>query len=1053
MNKTRYAQHRVFILCTVRQPNLTIMRVSFCLLLSIFTSTSLFAQTTINSATFGMMEARHLGPGTMSGRITAIDGVNADGKTIYIGTAGGGIWKTTNAGASFKPIFDKYCQSIGALAVDQQNPKVIYAGTGESNMRNSVSIGNGLYKSTDAGDNWVKIGLDSTEHIARIVIDPKNSSTIYVAAPGPLWCDSKHRGLYKSTDAGKTWEKILYISEKAGCAEVAVDPQNPNIVYASTWEFRRLPYLFNSGGTGSGMYKSLDGGKTWKELSNGLPAKPFGRIAFAVAPSAPNNIVAIVESNETGLYISSDGGENWKKQSAVLNVVARPFYFSTIVIDPKDPKRIYRPAYSFSYSVDGGYSFADATSDGVAVHADHHALWINPNNTNQLYLGTDGGVYYSLDKGATWFFAHNLPVGQFYHVAVDNKKPYNVMGGLQDNGSWIAPSAAPGGVNNSHWLTINGGDGFWVVPDNIDPDIVYAESQGGNINRINTRTTKAVGIKPQQVLGEEKLRWNWNTPIATGSAGKKNLYVGAQYLYKSTDQGRNWTRISPDLTTNDKKKQEQENSGGLSADNTSAENHCTIFTIAESPIDENIVWVGTDDGNVQYTTDGGKTWNNVAKNYPAAGVPSQTWVSSIEPSHFDKNTVYVSFDNHMYGDHKTYVAKSTDMGKTWVLFKSEEFTGFAHKVKEDLVNKNLLFIGTEMGLFASVDGGEKWFRMKNRIPDYALVRDIQIHPVTHDLVLATHGRGIMIVDDITPMRKLGADIAAKDVHLFENEPIALTTGNFGGGSLGASGGWGTGNPPSIPPIQYYLKDRIASGKIVVEIYDEAGKLVQSVPGSNRKGINKVYWNLRSKPPKVASGGSKIDFAALFAPMVMPGNYTVKLKIGDKEYPSAIKLVHNEANKAFTMEDRRLQHKLGMELFNLHEQLAKTVDDINAKQKVLKESMDKTRNKKLKKLLEEYHVQLENLRSECLATKQKSLFADEERIRERITDVYMAVCGQEAAPSNLQVQRTEMLKQEVAKAEQSNNTLTAKYYNKVKDALVKEGLMKDDKPTLENKVGR
>ncbi len=1044
--------HRVFIFIRVPS-NYQFMRKILLASFLLGISSLLSAQTAINSATFGMMEARHIGPGTMSGRITAIEGVNEDGKTIYVGTAGGGIWKSVNAGASFKSVFDKYCQSIGALAIDQKNNKTVYAGTGESNMRNSVSIGDGLYKTTDGGDNWVKLGLDSTEHIARIIIDPKNSSNIYVAVPGPLWSDSKHRGLYKSTDAGKTWSNILYISEKAGCAEVAVDPQNPAIVYASTWEFRRLPYLFSSGGTGSGMYKSIDGGKTWKELTNGLPAKPFGRIAFALAPSAPSNMVAIVESNETGLYISADGGESWKKQSAVMNVVARPFYFSTIVIDPKDPKRVYRPAYTFSYSVDGGYSFASASSEGVAVHADHHALWINPNNTNQLYLGTDGGVYYSLDKGATWFFAQNLPVAQFYHVATDLKTPYNIMGGLQDNGSWIAPSAAPGGLNNSHWLTINGGDGFWVVPDKLDPDIVYAESQGGNANRINIKTTKAVGIKPQQVTGEEELRWNWNTPLVTGNAGKKNLYMGAQYLYKSTDQGRNWTRISPDLTTNDKKKQEQENSGGLSADNTSAENHCTIFAIAESPIDENIIWVGTDDGNVQVTTDAGKTWNNVSKNYVSTRIPPQTWVSSIEPSQFDKNIVYVSFDNHMYGDHKTYVAKSTDMGKTWLMFTSTEFTGFAHKVKEDNVNKDLLFIGTEMGLFASVDAGTNWFRMKNKIPDYSLVRDIQVHPVTNDLLLATHGRGIIVVDDISPMRKLGPEIAAKDVYIFPNNPIKLTSGQFGGGALGADGGWQAGNPPSVPPIQYYLKDRISTGKITVEIYDATGKLVQSMNGSNRMGINKVYWNLRTKPPKTASGGTKVDYGGFIAPMVLPGDYTVKLKIGDKEYPSVIKLLHNDANKDFTLEDRQQQFHTAMELYALHEQLAKTVDDINNKQKILKENIEKVKNKKVKKLLEEYLLQLETLRAECLATKQKSLFADEERLRERITQIYSSIAMQEAAPGNLQLQRVETLKVELAKAEQTNNTLTAKYYNKVKEALIKEGLLKAEKPLLENKTGK
>ena len=1013
-------------------------------------STIIQAQTKITSATFGMMEARHLGPGTMSGRISVIQGVDSDPKIIYVGSAGGGVWKTTNAGASFKSIFDKYCQSIGAIAIDQKNPKVVYVGTGESNMRNSVSIGDGLYKSTDAGDNWTKIGLDSTEHIARIAIDPTNSSTIFVATPGPLWSDSKHRGLYKSIDAGKTWEKVLYINEKSGCADVSIDPSNTQIIYASTWEFRRLPYLFNSGGNGSGMYKSTDGGKTWKELTNGLPPKPFGRIAFTLAPSAPNNLVAIVESKETGLYISADGGETWKKQSATLNVVSRPFYFSCVVIDPKDPKRVYRPGFSFSYSTDGGYSFADASNDGGWVHSDHHALWINPNNTNQMYLGTDGGVYLSLDKGATWLFVQNLPVGQFYHVAVDKHDPYRLYGGLQDNGSWVAPSALPGGVGNGDWKAIYGGDGFWVQPDPSDPSVAYAESQGGNIGRINLETFKSVNIKPQEGIGDGKLRWNWNTPIVTGTKNPHDLYIGAQYLYKTTDQGHNWTKISPDLTTNDKKKQEQENSGGLSADNTSAENHCTIFTISESPLDENVVWVGTDDGNLQVTTDAGKTWTNYSKNYAAAGIPAQSWVSSIEPSKFDKNLVYATFENHMYGDHKTYVAKSTDAGKTWLMFKSDEFTGFAHKIKEDLKNKDLMFLGTEMGLFATVDGGESWFRMKNNIPWYALVRDIQIHPVTNDLILATHGRGIITVDDISPMRSLTKDIIEKDVYFMNNQPIELTNGKFGDGGFPSTGGWNAGNPAAIPPLQYYLKDRVNSGDVKIEIYDPAGKLVQSIPGTKRKGINKVYWNLRMKPPKVATGGTKVDFGGFIAPMVLPGDYTVKLKVADKEYNSNIKLVHDEKNKAFTIADRQAQYNTAMQLYNLHEQLAKTVDDINSKQKMLKENIEKVKSAKVKKLLQEYNDKLEELRGTLLATKQKSIFADEERLREKITDVYSAIAGQEAAPGNLQQQRVSNLQQEVNKAEQTNTTITTQYFAKVQQALTKEGLESTLKDTKGNK---
>ncbi|MEY3351235.1 MAG: hypothetical protein RIQ50_1346 [Bacteroidota bacterium] len=1009
-----------------------------CTGLILFVSMFSQAQSDVNSSTFGTLEARVLGPGTMSGRISAIEGVNSDnGKTLYVGTAGGGVWKTTNAGASFKPIFDKYCQSIGAIAIDQKNPKVIYVGTGESNMRNSVSIGDGFYKSTDAGSNWVKIGgLDSTEHIAKVVIDPNNSSTVYVAAPGPLWSDSKHRGLYKSTDAGKTFEKILYISEKAGCADLVIDPNNPSTLYASTWEFRRTPYSFSSGGPGSAVWKSTDGGKTWKELTNGLPAKPIGRTALAIAPSAPNNLIAIVEAKQTGLYITADGGESWKSQSASLNVVSRPFYFSTLVIDPKDPKRVYRPAYSFAYSSDGGYSFAEASGEGGWVHSDHHALWINPNNTNQLYLGTDGGVYLSLDRGATWMFVQNLPVGQFYHVDHDMNDPYRVFGGLQDNGSWVAPSSTPGGVSNGDWKAIYGGDGFWVTPDPTDPNIVYAESQGGDVNRVDLRSVKSVGVRPLQTSGDEKLRWNWNTPIVIGKANPKNLYTGAQYLYRSKDQGRNWTKISPDLTTNDKKKQEQENSGGLSADNTSAENHTTIFTIAESPLDENAIWVGTDDGNLQVSTDGGATWNNTSTAIAATGIPSQTWVSSIQPSHFNKQVVYATFDNHMYGDHATYAAKSEDGGKTWKAFKSKEFSGFAHKIIEDPINKNLLFIGTEMGLFASLNGGSDWFRMKNNIPWYALVRDLKIHPRTNDLIIATHGRGILVVDDISAMRNLSTEILSKEIHLFETGEIELSTGRFGDGGFPSTGGWVSPNAPSLKPFEYYLKDRILSGTIKLEIYDEAGKLVQSVPGTNRKGINRVTWSQRMMPPKTATGATKPDNGGAIAPQVLPGNYTLKLKVGSKELTQNFKMVHPEKS-SFTLAERKAQFASAMELYELHQQLATIVAGISSKQKEYRLPVDSLKNKKNQKLGNEYLTALETLRAELIPTKQTSIFADESRLREDITQVYLAICFNEAGPSNLQLESIKNLKQRVVAAETKAKQLNDQYEEKVKASVTKE----------------
>lgn len=984
---------------------------------------SVCAQTQVNSSLFSIMEARAMGPGTMSGRITDIKGVNQDnGKTLYVGTAGGGVWKSVNAGTSYKSVFDKYCQSIGAIAIDQKNPKTVYVGTGESNMRNSVSIGNGLYRSTDGGDNWKKIGLDSTEHISKIIIHPDNPNILYVAVPGPLWSNSEHRGLYKSEDGGNTWTKILYKDNKTGVADLLMDPTHPDVLFASTWEFRRMPYSFNSGGNGCGLFKSTDGGKTWKEITQGLPPKPFGRIAMALAPGNPNKMLAIVESKTTGLYISDNAGESWKNQSATMNVCARPFYFSTIVFDPKDENRVYRPAFEFAYSDDGGYSFSGASADGGWVHSDMHALWINPTNTNIMYLGTDGGVYLSIDRGVTWIFQQSLPVGQFYHVSHDLQEPYHVYGGLQDNGSWMAPCSAPGGVGNANWSRLFGGDGFWTQPD-VDGKTAYAEYQGGNMVRIDMHTMKAENIQPKKTLKEEKLRWNWNTPIVLGTKNPKNLYVGAQYLYKSTDQGRNWTRISPDLTTNDKKKQEQEESGGLSADNTSAENHCTIFTIAESPLDENLVWVGTDDGNLQYTTDGGKKWTNVSKNIPACGIAAQAWVSSIQPSRFDPNVVYATFDNHMYGDHKTYLGVSRDMGKTWKRLDSKEFSAFAHKILEDRVNPKLFFLGTEQGLFATVDGGENWFRMKNEMPEYALVRDLQLHPKTNDLIVATHGRGIYILDDIRPIRSLTPETLQQDVYFFPTPDIVLNNGPFGYGGPEVSGGWAAENAPAKPSIQYYLKDRVSSGKATIAIYDEKGALVQSIPATVRKGINRVDWNLRGTPPRVAAGSTKMDGAGFTAPMVLPGTYTIKLTIKDKEYSSSVRCVHDEENKDLTIADRKQVYDKSMALKAMYTRLANTIDTISALQAKLK--ADTVAFQKSKSSQTMYN-ELEAVRAELMATKQKSIFADEEKLREKISDLYSTFCSMQAKPNMTQLQAIESLEADLRTQEANFDKVRKKY---------------------------
>jgi len=988
---------------------------------------------TVNSAMFGTMQTRQLGPGTMSGRITAIDGsLKDEGKTLYIGTAGGGVWKSSNAGASYKSVFDKYCQSIGALAIDQKKPGTVYVGTGESNMRNSVSIGNGMYKTTDNGDNWKKIGLDSTEHIARIIIHPENSDVIFVAVPGALWSNSTHRGIYKSTNAGASWEKIFYIDDKTGCAELLMDPKNPNTMYASMWQFRRQPFSFNSGGTGSGLYKSTDGGKTWKEIKNGLPEKPFGRIAMNLAPSDPNQMVAIVESKKTGLYISSDGGETWKNQSATMNTCARPFYFSTIAIDPKDPKRVYRPAFQFAYSSDGGYSFTEASYDGGWVHSDMHAIWINPFNTNIIYVGTDGGMYMSVDKGVTWQFNHGLPVGQFYHATYDLQEPYNVYGGLQDNGSWMAPSASPGGIGNGNWDRVNGGDGFWTIPD-IDGKVVYSEYQGGNMVRTELKSMKSENIQPQKTSAEEKLRWNWNTPIVTGAKNPKNLYVGAQYLYRSVDQGRNWKRISGDLTTNDKNKQKQEESGGLSEDNTSAENHCTIFTIAESPLDENLIWVGTDDGNLQVSTNGGASWTNVSANVAKCGIAAQAWVSSIEPSHFDKNVVYATFENHMYGDHKTYLGKSTDMGKTWTRINSAAFNSFAHKIKEDLVNKNLLFLGTEMGLFATLDGGTEWFRMKNNIPEYVLARDIQIHPKTHDLIVGSHGRGIFILDDIRPLRNLNKEIWEQDVYIFPTPDITLNNGKYGWGGPEVSGGWGVGNPPSHPTFDYYFKQRLNSGKVTLEIYDDKGNFIQSMPGTIRRGINKIDWNLRGTPPQVAAGSTKMDGAGFTSPMVLPGTYTLKLKVKDKVYTSTVNCVHDAENKNLSLEDRKLVYAKAVELQGLYNKVNNSIDTINYYQGLLKS--DSVAYSKRKHAIA-FNDDLQKVKAELMGVTKTSIFADEKRVREKVSELYGTFCWMEAAPNSTQLEAIVDLTKEYAVQNDALKKTIAKHLPKNPEIRVK-----------------
>ena len=640
-------------------------------------------------ALFGDISARHIGPALMSGRINDLTVHPTNSLVIYAGTAGGGVWKSSDGGVLFQPIFDDYCQSIGAVALDPNDPdNTIYVGTGETWTRNSVSVGDGLYKSNDGGSNWKKIGFEHSDRIANIIVNPNNSNEIYVGVLGALWGDSTERGVYKSTDGGDTWEQLLFVDQRTGCADLAMDPSNPNVLYASMWEFRRTGWSFESGGDTSALYKSTDSGKNWNKIHNGFPNGDLGRLGIAIAPSNPEVLYTVIEAEENskkGLYRSDDGGNSWNQLNNDFGITVRPFYFSRIVVDPRDENVVVKGGLNGSISRDGGKTFKNLGN----LHSDIHDIVFHIKDSNMMYVGTDGGVYRSMNGGVTMEIVENLPLSQFYHVSVDDATPYNVYGGLQDNGSWYGPSSSPGGIEARDWNSIGQGDGFRVLKHATKP-IIYSEMQGAdNIWRIDTENNLIKTVQPLPADEEVKLRFNWNTPIALSATHPDRFYVGSQFLHRSEDMGNSWKIISPDLSTNDPLKQNQADSGGLSKDNSGAENHTTIFTIAESPINDQVIWVGTDDGNVQVTRNGGKTWTNTVGNIE--GLPANTWTYHIEASVFDAGTAYAVFDGHTSNDMETYVYKTSDYGQTWRSIVTEDIVGFARNIQEDYVNPDLLF--------------------------------------------------------------------------------------------------------------------------------------------------------------------------------------------------------------------------------------------------------------------------------------------------------------------------------------------------------------------------
>ena len=964
---------------------------------------------------FGDLRARHIGPALMSGRINDMEIHPTNNQIIYAGTAGGGVWKSNDAGTTFNPIFDDHSQSIGAVAIDPNDPdNVIYVGTGETWTRNSVSYGDGLYKSTDGGSNWKKLGFDKSERIANIIVNPKNSKEVYVAVLGALWSDSDERGVFKSSDGGETWNKILYVDEKTGAADMTIDPKDPSILYVSMWEFRRTAWSFSSGGDNSALYKSTDAGKTWNKIHNGFPDGQLGRLAIAVAPSDSNILYTVIEAEDPkrkGLYRSDDAGANWKQLNNDFGITVRPFYFSRITVDPRNPDVVVKGGLSGSISKDGGKTFKSLGN----MHSDIHDIVFDINDSDRIYAGTDGGVYRSWNGGVTMEIVENLPLSQFYHISVDNAEPYNIYGGLQDNGSWYGPSSSSGGINAGDWNSIGGGDGFRVLK-HPTKNIIYSEMQGAeNVWRYDIDNKLVKTIQPLEQAGYEDLRFNWNAPMAISAHQPDRFYMGSQFLHKSEDMGNTWEIISPDLSTNDSTKQQQADSGGLSMDNSGAENHTTIFTIAESPLDENVIWVGTDDGNVQVTKDGGKNWQNVVSNIQ--GLPSNTWTYHIEASVHGKGIAYAVFDGHNSGDMQPYVYKTSDFGITWTNIITDNIIGTSRNIQEDYENENLLFLGTEFGLYITADGGNHWEKFTKNVPPVA-IHFIDLQKQTNDLVLGTHGRGIIIIDDISPLREINAEVLKAKLHFFSSKPMKLSDESGFAGSFGAETQFVGENANRSPQIKYLLPKRHTFGKMSMEIKNSKGEVVSKLSPGKSKGINIVNWSGNTRQPKVAKGKT-LAFGGFATPRVQAGSYTAVITKGRDVYEHTFEIVYDERS-GLTSADRKMKHEIMSKMYKMTEELAYMVYQIDA---FIEAPETKS---KLKSKLNELKKTL------VITTGDNYVGSAEPELREKLADLFSKIVGSYDKPSNSELEFLSIVENRYSKARKDFDNISKKI--KFKEAL-------------------
>jgi len=961
------------------------IRFSFLFVLTLLSGIS-FAQSLTMEQINGI-KARNIGPAGMSGRVTAIDVVTSKPDIIFIGTASGGVWKSDNGGVSWNPIFDHQdFASIGALTIDQSATDVIWVGTGEGNPRNSQSSGNGIYKSMDGGKTWKHLGLPNSRNIYRILIDPRDSKTVYAGVQGSAWGPSEERGLFKTTDGGKNWKKILYINDRTGVGELIMDPSNPNKLFVSMWQFEREAWFFKSGGSGSGLYVTHDAGENFQLLTekNGIPKGELGRIGLGISPNNPLVVYALVESKHNALYRSEDGGQKFK-MVADKNIGGRPFYYGEIHIDPENENRIYNLHSLVDVSDDGGRTFKTMMPYAKA-HPDHHAWYMHPKDGSFIIDGNDGGLTMSRDRGKTWRFIRNLPLAQFYHINYDMETPYNVYGGMQDNGSWRGPSQVYNvqGIQNVYWQELSFGDGFDVVPDRVNSRYGFTMSQQGNVMRYDLETGFSKFVQPVHPDGED-LRFNWNAAIAADPFNNNGLYFGSQYLHKSSDRGDTWTIISPDLTTNDSTKQKSMESGGLTYDATGAENYTTIIAIAPSPLNKDIIWVGTDDGNLQLTTDGGKTWTNKIKNIK--GVPEGSWIPQIHPSTYNEAEAFVVINDYRRDNWAPYIFHTKDYGKKWTnIVSKEKVKGYALSFVQDTEAENLYFVGTESGLYISIDAGKTFSKYTNKYPTVSTM-DMRIHPRENDLIIGTFGRAAYIIDNIEPLRELakeGLALLKKPVYLFPIPDAEMNIFKQPPGMRFGADALFYGENKKQGAMISYIANPVEGVKdsVLIEIFDAKGDLMTTIRKSPKEGINRFYWRFNKKGVRFPQQAKpKNNLHEPRGGKVLPGEYEVKLSYNTNSCTSKVNV---KFDHRIDYEIKNLEARAAMQTaFNTEvEKATKAADKVRDAQAIVKnlstiiKPLEGDENKDIKDLHKKISKQLNDFAALLKQPKVQGIFRNQ-----------------------------------------------------------------------------